>query len=129
MTDRNIRIVGTLALVLLFGYLVAPWRMVFGQATSGYTKIASVNFGTNTYTDSTVTAGQVSDYEVTAANAAGESAPSNIVTLTTPSTTATHSNVLTWTPGSGGGAPTSYNVYRLTVTVPVPPTGLAGVAN
>ena len=121
--------IGVSAFILLLAFFVLPWRPVFGQATSGYTKIASVNFGTNTYSDTAVVTGDINNYEITAQNAKGESGPSNIITLTTPSGAGPHSNTLTWTPGSGGGTPTTYNVYRLSVTIPNPPTGLVGVSN
>lgn len=122
------RWIGIAAFVFLLGFLVLPWRAVFGQATTGYTKIGTVAFGTNTFTDTTPVSGQVTSYEVTSLNAAGESGPSNIVSATTPTSTASHSNTLTWTPPTTGGTPTSYNVYSLAVVPSGPPTGLAVVA-
>ncbi len=122
------RWIGISAFVLLIAFLALPWRAVLGQATSGYTKIGSVAFGTNTFVDTTPVSGQVTNYEVTSVNAAGESGPSNIVTVTTPSTAVAHSNTLTWTAPATGGTPTSYNVYSLAVVPTNPPTGLAVVS-
>jgi hypothetical protein len=95
----------------------------FGQ--TNFTKVASVT--TTAYTDSTgcITSGQVCQYYVTATANGLESGPSNTVTVTVPETTAAHSVTLSWSAGSGGAAPTGYNVYFL--AGPVPPTGLAGV--
>lgn len=101
--------------------------IIQAQAPSGFTKIVSVT-GT-TYTDTSVTAGQVNQYTVTSTDTAGESGPSNIITATTPNTTGQHSNALTWTAPTSGETPTGYNVYRMTVTVPNQPTGLAVVSN
>lgn len=98
--------------------------VVVAQSLAGYAKVTSVT--TTTYTDTTVTSGQVWNYYVTATNAAGESAPSNIVTAVTPATAVAHSNALSWT-GSAGA--TGYNVYREQVTVPNPPGALGVVSN
>jgi hypothetical protein len=102
---------------------------IFAAGDAGYTKIGSVAYGTNTYTDSTPAANQVTYYEITAQNSVGESAPSNVVMATTPGSGGSHSNKLTWTPGAGGGTPTAYNIYSQMVTIPNPPAALTVISN
>jgi hypothetical protein len=94
------------------------------QAPTGYTKIGSEPANILTFNDGAVTSGQVWNYVVTAFNAAGESGPSNVVTGTTPNTTAVHENSLTWTApvaDANHGAATGYNIYRQQVLSPNPP--------
>lgn len=122
------RWIGIMSFVLLIMFFVSPWRMIFAQAATGFTKIGTVAFGTNTFTDSTPVSGQVTSYEVTSANSASESVPSNVITLTTPTTNVAHSNTLNWTPPTTGGTPTTYNVYSSAVVPTNPPTGLSGVS-
>ena len=80
-------------------------------------KVGSVNFGTNTFTDSTIVDGQTYTYQVTSANSAGESTPATSSAASVPAT-GTHTATITWTPPTTGGAPTSYNVYRFLVQTP-----------
>lgn len=122
--------VGRLAgLVLFIGLLLfwsGLWQVplhVFAAADPGFTKVGTVAFGTNAFTDSTVVDGTTYSYEVTAQNAAGESGPSNVVTGSVPAT-GTHTASLSWTPGTGGGVPTTYNIYRVTVQIPNQPAAL-----
>jgi hypothetical protein len=122
------RKIGIASLTVLFALLLFWPRIGRGQATSGYTQVGTVPFGTNTYTDTTPATGQATNYEIVAVNAAGTSLPSNIVVAVTPSTTGAHSNTLTWTPPTTGGTPVSYVVYSQIVTVPGPPSGLAVVS-
>lgn len=115
--------------IFVLALLSAAFAVLPGhaQAPAGYTKIASVT--TTSYTDTTgLTSGEVNNYCVTATNAAGESAPSNIVTATTPSNLNPHSNALSWTAPATGSAATGYNVYRLLVTVPNAPSGLSVIS-
>jgi hypothetical protein len=98
---------------------------VKAQGSAGFTKIASVTTGT-AYTDSTCPDGATCLYEVTAANAVGESAPDGPVTAVIPAT-GTHTVALSWSAGTGGGTPTSYNVYQEQGTVP--PVGFKAVVN
>ena len=93
------------------------------QATSGFTQVGTVAFGTNTFADTSVTSGSVYQYEVLSSNVAGVSVPSNIVTAPAiPSGSGGHSATLTWTPPTTGGTPTQYLVYRFLVALPGPPT-------
>lgn len=130
MSKKSITsIVGTVLFALILVWLIMPWRNTFAQGPSGYTKVGSVAFGTNSYADTTVTRGDTYDYAVTAYNAAGESGPSNVVTVTDPTTgTGTPTVTLGWTPATSGGTPTGYNVYRFLVQVPGPPTSLGATA-
>lgn len=109
------------AILLCYSAIGNPIRL-WAQATAGFTQVGSVPFGTNTFTDTTVTSGTVYQYEVLSQNAAGVSVPSNIVTAPViPSGTAPHSATLTWTAPAIGAQPTTYLVERMTVTIPNPP--------
>ena len=90
-------------------------------------KITTTAASTTSYTDTGLTNGTTYYYEVTAANASGESAPSTPQQSAVPATvpgapsgvSATPGNTqttLTWSaPGSNGGAAiTGYNIYRST---------------
>jgi hypothetical protein len=114
-------------LVLLVASL-HPVLPAFSPAaqTPGFVNIGTVAFGTNTFTDSTnCKPSTTCAYELTSFNAAGESGPSNIVTVTWGSSN--KSTTLTWTPPATGGTPTGYNVYFL--AAPSAPTGLTGTVN
>jgi len=113
-------LLGILALLVIFGL-----PHVDAQAPSGFTKIATVTTGTS-YTDNTCPDGATCLYAVTAFNSVGESAASNAVSATIPAT-GTHTASLSWTPGTGGGTPTGYNVYQEVGTVP--PVALKVVVN
>lgn len=121
----KLRIVGAALFVGLLLFWSGLWRLprIFAAADPGFTKVGTVAFGTNAFTDTTVVDGTTYSYEVTAQNAAGESGPSNVVTGSVPAT-GTHTASLSWTPGTGGGTPTTYNVYRVTVAPPNQPAAL-----
>ncbi len=102
-----------------------PRTHVRAQGSAGFTKIASVTTGTS-YTDASCPDGATCAYEVTAYDAAGESAPAGPVSAAVPAT-GTHTVALSWTAGAGGGTPTGYNVYQQ--QSPVPPTGFKAVIN
>jgi hypothetical protein len=114
------RVIFTLFCILIYA------SISYAQGPTGFTKLSSVPAPALTFVDSSLTTDNiVLEYAVTAVNANGESGPSNIITVTTPSTAGTHSCTLTWNASPGA---TSYNVYRLQVTTPPPsPTNLAGV--
>ena len=109
---------GLLALVIFY-----PFHSVKAQGTTGYTKVGTVTG--LTFTDTTVADGSVYNYEVTASNAAGESGPSNIITVTIPAS-GTHSVAASWSASTGA---TSYSVYRFLVQVPAAPSGFQAVVN
>jgi len=107
--------------IALLCFWAFPWRYVFAQSTPGYTKISpSTGVTTTTFTTGTLVNSGVYNFEVTAQNAAGESGPSNIVSVTIPST-GTHTVALSWTASPNASF---YNVYDQQVTIPNPPTGL-----
>jgi hypothetical protein len=122
--------IGSLAVMVAFvGWMVVgnPFRL-FAQATTGYSKIGSVNVGTNTFTTTTLTDGAAYNFEVTAANSAGESLPSNIVTAVIPAA-GTHTVTLSWTPATTGDPATSFNIYDKVVSIPNQPGALTVVVN
>lgn len=116
--------IGRILFVVLLLLCVAPWRIVFGQASLGYVKVASIPFATGSVTFTTTTAlipGAIYNLEVTEANAAGESGPSNVLSATEPTTGSHNSGSVTITAGTGGGTPTTLNFYLEQVTVPNSP--------
>lgn len=133
---RILRSAGSLAKRLAgrfiaFGVIVAALSLFaassHAQAPIGYVKIASTT-ATN-YTDTAVASGDVWNYVVTATNVAGESGPSNVWTATTPITSVSHSNAITWTVSTGGAPATGYNVYRAPGGPPNAPQALMGISN
>lgn len=112
------------ALLLLYWFPGNP-RKLFAQATAGFTQVGDVQFGTNTFVDTTVTAGSFYQYEVLSHNIVGVSVPSNIVTTAQiPTGTGAHSATLTWTPPAavaGVTPPADYQIFRMLVTLPNPP--------
>ena len=116
------------ALVTLAALVAMPTFYVRAQGTTGFTKIASVTTGT-VYTDTSCPKAQTCQYEVTAANSAGESTADGPISVLNNG--AVGNIALSWSAGSCPtgktcGTPTSYNVYALYPTVP--PAGLAGVS-
>ena len=119
----------------LFTILMVYCVVGFAQAPAGYIKMVSTS--TNTFTDTSVGAGQVFNYVVTATNAAGESLPTMSVMAIIPSVVSTscgtgipHCVTLNWTaPPTDANhfVATGYNVYRELVTVPNPPGALSEV--
>jgi len=103
------------------------------QVTTGFTLLASTDATTTTYTDTTCAAGSTCSYEVTAFDAAGQSAPASVaagITCAIAGVSCVSATpgpmgqvVLSWTPGTGGAAPTGYNVYTA-ARPPLAPTGL-----
>ena len=114
-----------LMLAVILALLFWPQFHVGAQSTAGYTKVASVTTGT-TYTDATCLNGATCLYEVTAFNAVAESLPTGPKSVVIPAT-GTHTVAVSWSPGTGGDAPTGYNVYRQ--QSPVPPQGLGVVVS
>lgn len=115
-----------LFLVLLLCTGLAPWA-IYAQATAGYTKISTTPVATTTFTTGTLTNGAVYNFEVTAVDATNrESIPSNVLTLTIP-TSGTHTVTLNWIPSTSAGV--NYNVYNQLVPISNPPGALSGVVN
>ena len=114
---------------LLFWWFPGNPVRLWAQVTAGFTQVGTVPFGTDTFTDTSVTSGTVYQYEVLSQNAAAISTPSNIVTTPIiPSGTGPHSATLTWTPAACAtanpptcGVPVTYLVERITVLPPNPP--------
>lgn len=126
---RTLRRPGRIAFAVLLAYFSGAYALVLAQSTPGYTKISPpAGVTATTFTTGTLTNGAVYNFEVTAQNAAGESGPSNIVTFVIPAS-GSHTVVLTWSAGVGGGAPSFYNIYDQVVTIPNPPGALSGVLN
>jgi hypothetical protein len=111
--------------VLLIYFVFGPqiWR-VLAQAGAGYVKIASTS-GLSQI-DTAVVDGDVYLYEVTAANAAGESSPVTTGAAIIP-TTGTHSVTLAWGASTTPGV--TYNVYRIQVVIPNPPAAASATVN
>lgn len=130
MSDTITKRIAIASFVLLLWYWAFgnPLRLVLAAADPGYTKVGSVAVGTTTYTDTTVADGQTYQYEVTEQNSAGESGATMTGAAVIPAT-GTHTATVTWTPGSGGGAPTTFNIYRTTIVVPNPPAAASVTVN
>lgn len=112
--------------VLLFGLIFGFNPLaIWAQATAGYTKVNTAPTTATTFTTGTLANGTVLNFEITAVNAAGESGPSNIITLAIPAT-GTHMVTLNWIASTGA---TSYNVYDQQVLIANPPGALSGVVN
>lgn len=116
---KNLRIVSLGIMAALICYLSVgnPLRL-WAQATTGYTSIGTST--TTSFTTAALVNGASYNFEVTAVNAAGESTPSNIVTVAVPAT-GSHTATLTWTaPATDAthSAAVSYNIYDQVVTVP-----------
>jgi len=119
------RIWGMLSLIALLLLATGLWSLprALAQGSAGYTKVASVAYatGTVTFTMSTpLTAGATYNAEVTAQNAAGESGPSAVMTAVEPSTGSHTQATVTITAATGGGTPTTLNLYIEQVQVPNP---------
>lgn len=109
---------GRICLILLLAYFSAPWKPLFGQATTGYTKLNAAPITVTTFTTGTLTDGVAYNFEVTALNSAGiESGPSNIVTGVVPAA-GTHTATVSWTVGVND---VTYNVYSQQVAAANPP--------
>ena len=116
------------ALWLLIPGLILTVGLSLGQGPSGFTKVATVQAPTITYTDTTCVDGTACQWAVTAVNAAGESGSSNIAVGVIPAT-GTHSTVLTWVAPTTGGPVVSYNVYMEVLAKPGPPSGCTETVN
>ena len=118
------------ALVLLA--LVLYWPSgVFAGADAGFTMLGTVTGTTLQYTDLTCVTGQTCRYQVTAANGAGESGPSNTISITVLGAPPATKAVFGWVASvvdPGHGAPTEYRIYT-GLRSQNPPTGLVGVGN
>jgi hypothetical protein len=117
------------AALLFFWFPGDPVRL-WAQVTAGFSQVGSVPFGTNTFTDTTVTAGTIYQYEVLSQNAAAISTPSNVVTAAIIPSGTGHTATLTWTPPNLScstttpptcGVPTTYLIERMAVLAPNPP--------
>jgi hypothetical protein len=111
--------------ILLVYCIFGPqiWQ-VLAQAGVGYVKIASTS-GLSQI-DTTVVDGSVYLYEVTAANAAGESTPVSTGPAVIPAM-GVHSVTLAWGASSSPGV--TYNVYRELVVLPNPPGAATEIVN
>lgn len=115
---------GFASLVLAIGFWILPWRLLFAQGSSGFTKLGTVAAPTLSFTDSTCAAGQTCTYQITSMNASGESGPSN---TTSASPGATGRILVTWSAPASGSAPSSYNIYT-GLRAPNPPTAAQAVS-
>ena len=111
-----------LGLIALLGILAGPPRTQ-AQGGTGFTKVGST--ATTSFTTATLTDGATYQFEVTGTNTAGESVPSNIVSVQIPAT-GTHTVIVSWTAGLND---TGYNVYDFLVPAPVAPTGVTVTVN
>jgi hypothetical protein len=101
-------------------------REAFAQASAGYTKISTAPVSGLTFTDSTVVDGALYQYQVTAVNQFGESAPATSGVATVPAT-GTHSATLSWVASTTAGV--TYNVYRIQGAVSNPPGAVSVTVN
>ena len=70
-----------------------------------YTPVATTAMGVTTYRDSSLSPGTPYQYRVRATTAAGDSAPSNVASATTPVSSLTYVSDLTWVSASNGWGP------------------------
>lgn len=131
--DLRLMIKGKILPLLIFGLLLVGvifWPSgLFSQGPSaGFTLLATVPSTQTQYTDTTCPIGQSCSYQITAANAAGESGPTNTMALTVLGVPPVTQAKFSWTPGVGGAAPTQFKIYT-GARAPNPPTGLVGVSN
>jgi hypothetical protein len=127
---KRTRWIGIVIFAGLLIFWAAPWRLLFGQATSGYTLLTSVTAPTVTYTDTTCPATSTCSYEVTAVDAQGQSIPGWTGTTAGSGSQSVSAVpgpkgniVLTWVGPTTGTPPTSYDIYTA-ARVPNPPTGV-----
>jgi hypothetical protein len=116
---------GVSSLLVLLLAVTGLWRLAWGQGDPGFVKVASVPFATGTVnftTTSPLVAGGTYVLEITASNVAGESKATVLGTAVEP-TTGTHTTgtITGVTAGTGGGTPTTLNIYLQQVTAPNPP--------
>lgn len=114
--------------VLLVYFVFGPhiWR-VLAQAGAGYVKIASTS-GLSQI-DTSVVNGQAYQYQVTAVDQFGESTPVTSMIAIIPAT-GIHSVTLSWIASTTIATPAvTYNVYRLTGTIPNQPGAVAVTVN
>ena len=119
LQDRNraLRGFGIISFVALLLFFSGFWRLVFAQATPGFTKVNTLPITTTSFTSGNLVDGGFYNVQVTAVNQAGESGPSTTVSGMVPAT-GTHTFTITWT---ASATATSYNVYDQLVTTPNPP--------
>jgi len=114
--------------VLLVYCVFGPqiWK-VLAQAGAGYVKIASTS-GLSQI-DTSVVDGAAYQYQVTAVNGFGESTPITSMIAVIPAT-GIHTVTLAWTASATVSTPpVTYNIYRLTGTIPNPPGAVSEVVN
>jgi hypothetical protein len=113
---NKIRTHSVFQLLAAFLFLMAAGRSTASaQTIAGYSPLNTSPIAGTTATDTACADSQKCFYYVTAVNAIGESAPSNIVSVIIPAT-GTHTVTVSWTASTGA---TSYNVYK--GTAPLPP--------
>jgi len=120
------RIVGISCFAFLLFALVA-WP----QQSPGFSRIATVPATQLQYTDLTCATGETCSYQITAFNTAGESGPSNTISIMVTGAPPTTRAIFRWTASvvdATHAAPTEYRIYT-GARNPNPPTALVGVAN